>query len=352
MLALQQQGLPLDEPHVPAHSALPAPAHLALVELVRAGRVKHIITTNYDGIHRRCGIPNDSISELHGNVNLAFCDKCATAVLSDFDTTANGPSAARFCPACRSTLVPSVVPAGRELRPAVMQTARQQAAQCDLLLVLGSSLTAPPATNIPALAAANENKAKIVVCDLQPDDAYLADYFSGPVHLTLRADVDCAMLLLAEALGQPRPTLSAFRLARAVTVTHVAVPRQVPQPRPTRPTGPTATADAGRASSLRIEGSDISGIPFQFIHKVRLRFPPSPAETWLEEGKFVHTFDGLCQASTVDIELHFYRNYSENPLSISFPLQASCWYGPSTRLNTTGNRNGGKQPYWGPPRLP
>lgn len=57
---------------------------MSLVELMKNGYLKHIISQNIDGLHRKSGIPEKNISELHGNTNLEICEKCDTGYMRDF----------------------------------------------------------------------------------------------------------------------------------------------------------------------------------------------------------------------------------------------------------------------------
>lgn len=52
--------------------AIPTPTHMALVELNNQGILKHLISQNCDGLHRRSGFNPKHISELHGNTNLGI----------------------------------------------------------------------------------------------------------------------------------------------------------------------------------------------------------------------------------------------------------------------------------------
>jgi NAD-dependent SIR2 family protein deacetylase len=56
--------------------AIPTPTHMALVELQNRGVLKHVVSQNVDGLHRKSGISPDEISELHGNNNLEHCKDC------------------------------------------------------------------------------------------------------------------------------------------------------------------------------------------------------------------------------------------------------------------------------------
>ena len=56
--------------------AYPTKCHMSLVALMEAGFLKHVISQNLDGLHRRSGIPAENLSEVHGNSNLEVCLKC------------------------------------------------------------------------------------------------------------------------------------------------------------------------------------------------------------------------------------------------------------------------------------
>ena len=63
---------------------------MALVEMMNKGYLKHVVSQNIDGLHRKSGIPADQISELHDNTNCELCSKCKTKYMRDFKVrTAN-----------------------------------------------------------------------------------------------------------------------------------------------------------------------------------------------------------------------------------------------------------------------
>jgi hypothetical protein len=66
--------------------AFPTYSHYAMVELMNKGILKHVVSTNVDGLHRRSGIPKDKLSELHGNAYKEYCSKCSKEHLRSFDT--------------------------------------------------------------------------------------------------------------------------------------------------------------------------------------------------------------------------------------------------------------------------
>jgi NAD-dependent SIR2 family protein deacetylase len=52
---------------VTIEQAIPSFGHMALVALEKAGLLKHLVSTNVDGLHLRAGTALENLSELHGN---------------------------------------------------------------------------------------------------------------------------------------------------------------------------------------------------------------------------------------------------------------------------------------------
>merc|ERR1712154_43864 len=69
---------------VSTFKAIPSPSHMALVALAQKGYLKHLISQNTDGLHRRSGFPINHLSELHGNSTLEECPICGKVYLRDY----------------------------------------------------------------------------------------------------------------------------------------------------------------------------------------------------------------------------------------------------------------------------
>eukprot|EP00493_Phyllostaurus_siculus_P022227 UN22559 len=58
---------------VPMERSIPTPGHMALYALLESVTLKHVISQNVDGLHRKSGIPRHKLTEVHGNTNLEIC---------------------------------------------------------------------------------------------------------------------------------------------------------------------------------------------------------------------------------------------------------------------------------------
>jgi len=93
-----------------ATEAKPNPAHYAIAELDRLGKLDCVITQNVDNLHQKAGVPADRVFELHGNMQWAVCLSCGRRypfeqVRLRLDKGEEIPD----CEACHGILKPSVV---------------------------------------------------------------------------------------------------------------------------------------------------------------------------------------------------------------------------------------------------
>jgi len=155
--------------------ARPNPAHYALAELERMGKLKGIITQNVDNLHQAAGSRN--VIEFHGNARRFVCLRCRRA----FDHAALDFSHVPLYCSCGGLIKPDIVFFGEEIPPAANRAAFDLAEACDLMLVIGTSAAVMPANFLPK--AAKNHGAVIVEINLEPTELTrrFTDYFlEGP----------------------------------------------------------------------------------------------------------------------------------------------------------------------------
>jgi NAD-dependent deacetylase len=155
----------------PAWAAEPNAGHRALVGLERAGRLRAIITQNIDGLHQRAGSDPSSVIEIHGTLYDVECLDCGrrTSMRENLDRVEAGdddPS----CLVCGGIQKAATISFGQALRPDVLRQATLAAADCDVLLAIGTTLQVQPAAGLAEVAVRAGARLVIVNLDATPYD--------------------------------------------------------------------------------------------------------------------------------------------------------------------------------------
>lgn len=146
--------------------ARPNCGHEVLARWEEEGRIRGVITQNVDGFHQEAGSRN--VFDLHGSLRRVFCRNCLERYPSAELVTRGD------CPQCGGLLRPGVVLFGEELPRDAFESAGEMTRECDLFVVLGSSLTVSPANGFPRLARSCGARLVIVNREETPLDG-LAD---------------------------------------------------------------------------------------------------------------------------------------------------------------------------------
>ncbi|MDQ6883053.1 MAG: NAD-dependent deacylase [Candidatus Dormibacteraeota bacterium] len=145
--------------------AEPNPAHRALAELQRDGRLGPVITQNTDGLHQKAGTRD--VIELHGSSAAVVCLDCDSRFTRAEVDSINRRFCPPPCPSCGGRfLKPTVVLFGEPLPSDALDRAHAAAQQADLVLVVGSSMQVYPAAGIPRLA--RQHGADLCIVNAEP----------------------------------------------------------------------------------------------------------------------------------------------------------------------------------------
>ena len=123
-------------------NAQPNAAHLKLAELEKAGKLSAVVTQNIDGLHQKAG--SKRVYELHGSVHRNYCLKCGKSYSAEFILNSKGVP----CCGCGGLIKPDVVLYGEQLDNAVVTGAINAIAECDMLIIGGTSLAVYPAAGL------------------------------------------------------------------------------------------------------------------------------------------------------------------------------------------------------------
>ena len=165
----------------PAWSAQPNDGHHALVDLERSGRLVALLTQNIDELHQRAGSSRDRVVELHGTIWWAVCLTCGVKtpmgdVLPRLDEEPD-PG----CTLCGGILKSATISFGQALDPDVLDRSARAARDCDVFLVVGSSLTVHPAAGLCDVAVMAGADLVIVNAEPTPYDSLAAAVVRAPI---------------------------------------------------------------------------------------------------------------------------------------------------------------------------
>jgi NAD-dependent deacetylase len=155
------------------NAARPNAAHYALVELERRQILLGIVTQNFDGLHQDAGNDPARVIELHGTSRAAACTLCGTrSSIEELQQRVDQGERDPQCPHCGGYLKSATILFGQRLPTDILTHARALSEDCDLFMVVGSSLKVSPAASLPRLAAKNEVPLIIINLVPTPLDSY------------------------------------------------------------------------------------------------------------------------------------------------------------------------------------
>ena len=132
--------------------AQPSFAHFAIACLLHAGAITHVVSQNVDGLHLKSGVPEEHLSELHGNIFKEKCEACGTEYLRDHDVGGMGLNyTGKKCerPGCTGRLRDMAIDWDTDLPGEIFSRAHKEMDSADLVITMGTSLRIQPAGNMP-----------------------------------------------------------------------------------------------------------------------------------------------------------------------------------------------------------
>ena len=166
----------------PMHTAEPNAGHLALAELERKGKLDTLVTQNIDGLHHDAGTSPERIIEIHGTVRDFACLDCTDrgpieVVLERVRDGDEDP----HCNSCGGLLKSATISFGQALVASDLERAQLAAANSDLFLAIGTSLTVYPVAALPEIAI--QCGARLVILNAQetPYDRAAAAILRGGI---------------------------------------------------------------------------------------------------------------------------------------------------------------------------
>ena len=160
--------------------------------------------------------------------------------VATYEKTIHDHRTGRKCTQCGGNLHDTIINFGEFLPEEPLKLARSHAKKADLCLVLGSSLSVPPASGIPETVGKSK-KGKMIICNLQ--DTFMENLAS--MHIWSESD-----LLMTKVMDKLGYTIPAFILKRRLVI--------------------KMEKDTHGRQLIVLTGVDNDGIPVSYLMSVKL----------------------------------------------------------------------------------
>lgn len=174
--------------------AKPTLAHHFLAKLEQRNCLSFVITQNIDGLHQKAG--SKKVIEIHGNLRKGHCIKCNKEyTLEEINLRIENDGIPPKCERCKKPIKPNIVLFGDPLPYEDFYKAEKGLQECDLLIIIGSSLLVYPVADLPHIAV--DRGVKIIIMNLERTP------FDKDATLVLRNRIDETCREINEFLKDP-----------------------------------------------------------------------------------------------------------------------------------------------------
>ena len=154
------------ERNIELHSLLkdlnPNLGHECVKKIIDSRQENFLITQNIDGLHQKTGTPINKTIEIHGNATEASCLDCGTKQeILNFHIAIKNKTQLPRCSSCKGIVKVATISFGQPMIDADMAKASKLSMECNLMIVIGSSLKVMPTGKLPGLAI--EAGAKVII---------------------------------------------------------------------------------------------------------------------------------------------------------------------------------------------
>ena len=138
-----------------ARQTAPNDGHRALVALEGRGALHTLVTQNVDGLHQAAGTHPRLVVEIHGTSRRAMCWTCRREwPMEPFLDRVRLGEADPDCPDCGGIVKSATISFGQNLVEDDLERAFTAAAECDLLIAIGTTLSVYPIARMVPIAVA------------------------------------------------------------------------------------------------------------------------------------------------------------------------------------------------------
>eukprot|EP01087_Luapelamoeba_hula_P013817 TRINITY_DN3983_c0_g1_i3.p1 TRINITY_DN3983_c0_g1~~TRINITY_DN3983_c0_g1_i3.p1 ORF type:complete len:301 (+),score=49.50 TRINITY_DN3983_c0_g1_i3:453-1355(+) len=177
----------------------PTKCHYFIRMLDEKGVLLRNFTQNIDTLEREAGMNPEQLVEAHGSFGGAACISCKHPHSPDFVRTAIFADQIPMCSACNSHVVkPNIVFFGEGLPDRFFKLVKKDFPQCDLLLVIGTSLAVHPFASLVNMV---ENTVPRVLINREAVGPFTSKTRPGGRDVAALGDIEATVADFVRLLG-------------------------------------------------------------------------------------------------------------------------------------------------------
>ena len=169
-------------------AAQPNAAHVAVAKLAQHADEFLLITQNVDDLHRRAGLANEEMVQIHGDIFVTRCSRC------DFDFSEHNEEMQEIprCSKCDALMRPGVVWFGEQLDSRKVEIVENflRRGSCDLVFVVGTTALFGYIIDWAVQAAGRKGQLIEVNPEETPVSQFATQLVRGPAAIALPRIVD------------------------------------------------------------------------------------------------------------------------------------------------------------------
>ncbi|XP_068083447.1 NAD-dependent protein deacetylase sirtuin-2-like [Anabrus simplex] len=177
----------------------PTVSHYFIKLLHQKGILLRHYTQNIDGLERVAGLPPNKIIEAHGTIFTSHCLCCGKEYSLEWIKEQIFSDIIPTCTRCNGTVKPDIIFFGESLPDIFFENILSDFSKCDLLIILGSSLSVEPFASL--VHQVREECPRLFVNRERVDSGIDFDADDNHRDVELLGECDSVCLYLASQLG-------------------------------------------------------------------------------------------------------------------------------------------------------
>ncbi|XP_014247091.1 NAD-dependent protein deacetylase Sirt2-like isoform X2 [Cimex lectularius] len=177
----------------------PTKSHYFIKLLEEKGILLRHYTQNIDGLERLAGVSPEKMIEAHGTFYTSHCTNCSKEYSFDWMKNAISAKPVPLCEKCHHVVKPDIIFFGENLPVEFFVKAQKDFPKCDLLIIMGSSLSVQPVASL--VTRVGKKCPRLIINKGKVGESLGISFKGSSKDIFLDGDCDASVVRLAKLAG-------------------------------------------------------------------------------------------------------------------------------------------------------